>query len=685
MEFVHPEILWGLGALAIPIAIHLLHFRRFRRVRFSQVAFLKAVQRETKATQQIRHWWILLLRLLAFAALILAFSQPTLISGSQSREGGSAGNAVALYVDNSLSMEGTGEEGQLLQSARNKAALVVEQYKPSDRFQVITNEFSGRDQVFLTRDQALERIESIQPSAFTQPIDAVMGRIEHQLTQSIDRTRTAYLFSDLQQNTHAALIAAESDSPPDTSIHWMFVPELAGATPNIWVDSVWFDQPMHISNRPAALRVRVRHTSKTAANGIPLSLEINGARVALGTCNLVPGLPTDTVLRFTHDAAGVQRGTVHIEDAPIRFDDTWFFGYTAVDRIRIAVLTPDANSAASASILRAFGTAPELYDVRIQSTWSPGDFAEDHLVILAEWPAQTSGFANSIQAQVANGSSLIILPASHDADASLLTALGADPGNDWVEGSDRVQSLALDHPFFDRMFARTPERMDLPNVERLWDRRLNWNESILAKTERGKPFLTQLPVGRGTAFVFSASLKEDETNLTRHALWVPLLLRIAEQSAAGTVSQGTLGTLEAWSVGLDLDRTDGMQLVGTRTWLPEIRQTGRDIRVALSRLNLEPGHYTLEQDETAYAALGLNYDRRESDNAAFDPSKLEAHWRAMEWNHLHMIAATGSALPHIIQRMEQGTPLWKALIMIALIALALEALFLRIWKHSSKA
>ena len=76
MEFVHPEILWALSALAIPIAVHLLHFRRFRKVAFSQVAFLNEVKRETKAMQQIRHWIILLLRLLALSAIILAFAQP---------------------------------------------------------------------------------------------------------------------------------------------------------------------------------------------------------------------------------------------------------------------------------------------------------------------------------------------------------------------------------------------------------------------------------------------------------------------------------------------------------------------------------------------------------------------------------------------------------------------------------
>ncbi|HBL38292.1 MAG TPA: hypothetical protein DDZ19_04290, partial [Flavobacteriales bacterium] len=155
MEFVHPEILWGLGALAIPIVIHLLHFRRFKRVRFSQVSFLKDVQRETKATQQIKHWWILLLRLLAFAAIVLAFAQPKLISMQGTGTSGNTGHAVSLFVDNSLSMQGMGEEGQLFQSARNKASLVLDQYKPTDQFQVLTNDFSGRDQTFLTKDQAL--------------------------------------------------------------------------------------------------------------------------------------------------------------------------------------------------------------------------------------------------------------------------------------------------------------------------------------------------------------------------------------------------------------------------------------------------------------------------------------------------------------------------------------------------
>ncbi|MGB2229302.1 MAG: BatA domain-containing protein, partial [Flavobacteriales bacterium] len=44
-----PDILWGLLALAIPVALHLLQLRRFKRVAFSNVAFLRDVQKETRS------------------------------------------------------------------------------------------------------------------------------------------------------------------------------------------------------------------------------------------------------------------------------------------------------------------------------------------------------------------------------------------------------------------------------------------------------------------------------------------------------------------------------------------------------------------------------------------------------------------------------------------------------------
>ena len=112
MEFVHPEILWGLGALAIPIVIHLLHFRRFKRVQFSQVSFLKDVQRETKATPANQ-------TLVDSSPASCWHSRPSFLplrnpnwslwKGTESLE--QEATPYLFFVDNSLSMEGHGRRG----------------------------------------------------------------------------------------------------------------------------------------------------------------------------------------------------------------------------------------------------------------------------------------------------------------------------------------------------------------------------------------------------------------------------------------------------------------------------------------------------------------------------------------------------------------------------------------------
>jgi len=76
MQFLHPTFLYALLALAIPIIIHLFYFRRFKKVYFTNVKFLKEVKEETSARRKIRNLLVLLSRLLALAFLVFAFAQP---------------------------------------------------------------------------------------------------------------------------------------------------------------------------------------------------------------------------------------------------------------------------------------------------------------------------------------------------------------------------------------------------------------------------------------------------------------------------------------------------------------------------------------------------------------------------------------------------------------------------------
>ena len=76
MEFVNPGFLYGLFAISIPIIIHLFNFRRFKKVYFTNVSFIKELKQQTQKQSRLKHLLILLMRILAITAIVLAFAQP---------------------------------------------------------------------------------------------------------------------------------------------------------------------------------------------------------------------------------------------------------------------------------------------------------------------------------------------------------------------------------------------------------------------------------------------------------------------------------------------------------------------------------------------------------------------------------------------------------------------------------
>ena len=109
MRFEHPGVLWALLLLAIPIIIHLFHFKRFKTLYFSSLIFVKQIEQETKSVKKLKHLLILISRLLAFAALVLAFAKPYIPLSENTLQG----KTTAIYIDNSFSMTNLGSEGQL--------------------------------------------------------------------------------------------------------------------------------------------------------------------------------------------------------------------------------------------------------------------------------------------------------------------------------------------------------------------------------------------------------------------------------------------------------------------------------------------------------------------------------------------------------------------------------------------
>src|SRR6185503_14592167 len=101
VNFLNPFFLFGLGAAAIPVLIHLFTRRRPREVKFPSLDFLTEVNQSEIRRLRLKQWLLLLLRTLAVALLAMAMARPSLQGGAR---GGSAASTLVALVDVSGSM-----------------------------------------------------------------------------------------------------------------------------------------------------------------------------------------------------------------------------------------------------------------------------------------------------------------------------------------------------------------------------------------------------------------------------------------------------------------------------------------------------------------------------------------------------------------------------------------------------
>ena len=335
MQFLYPSFLYALLALAIPIIIHLFFFRRFKKVYFTNVKFLKEVKEETSARRKLRNLLVLLARLAAIAFMVLAFAQPFIPQDTEVKKGE---KAVSLFIDNSFSMSSLSEDVPLIEKGKQKARQIVEAYAVEDRFQILTNDFEGRHQRMVSKEDALSLIDEIQISPSVKELSKVLTRQKQALNTGKIDNKVVYLISDFQKNI------TDLNTYNDTLIEKNLVPLQSVQEKNISIDSCWFIAPVQMINQTNKLIVKIKNQSDQEEDNIRLSIRMDGQEKPVGTMSVPPnGTVTDTV-NITILRTGWHEAELNITDYPVQFDDKYFFSFNVDEEISILVINEAIQS-----------------------------------------------------------------------------------------------------------------------------------------------------------------------------------------------------------------------------------------------------------------------------------------------------------------------------------------------------
>src|SRR5919109_3577981 len=102
MSFLSPFVLLGLGALTIPILVHLIQRERKRVVEFPSLMFVRRIPYQSVRRRRIRHWFLLLMRAAAIALIVAAFARPFFAAGAAAAIAASGGSReLVIMLDRS--------------------------------------------------------------------------------------------------------------------------------------------------------------------------------------------------------------------------------------------------------------------------------------------------------------------------------------------------------------------------------------------------------------------------------------------------------------------------------------------------------------------------------------------------------------------------------------------------------
>lgn len=675
MQFLYPTFLWALATLAIPVILHLFYFRRFKKVYFTNVRFLREVKDETSMRSKLRNFLVLAARLLALLFLVFAFAQPFIPQKTAVKKGI---KAVSVYIDNSFSMSASSQDVPLLEKAKQRAREIVTAHGPEDRFQILSNEFSGRQQRLVNKEDALAMIDEIALGPEVQLMSKVLARQKQALSLAKSDNEVSYIISDFQRSV------MDLTTYQDTLLPLNFIPLQSVQEKNLSIDSVWFEAPVRMANQTTPLFVKIHNHSTTPVENARVSLKYANEIKPLGSLSIGAGADRVDTVNITISGTGWQRAEVTLTDYPIQFDDQYFFSFFVADEIKVLAIneaTPNRYLQAAINGLPYF----KLSDVNNQNL-DYSKFVDYQLIVLNDLSNISSGMAAELKTYIENGGNVLVFPgrnANLGTYAAFLQSFPANTPQSFEQVSKNVGEVNQGEFIFKDVFLNRSANLRLPATQGnfTFGRFNSRAEEQLLSYRDGSPYLSKYKQGKGNLYVCAAPLAQEFNNLVNSGeVFIPMLYKMA-------ISAGTDQRI-AYIIGrdelLEADhQANSAEIVykmkgEAGEFIPQQRAVGAKVFLTMNNQIKKSGFYDLflnpGQVNHSYA---FNYNRRESALQYFSPEELSAK----VGENVNVIAALDTAvLTAQIEENNQGTVLWRWCIILTLLFLGIEILLLRFWK-----
>lgn len=642
MQFKHPEILYFLFLLIVPILVHLFQLRRFKKEFFTNVRFLKALAIQTRKSSQIKKWVLLATRLLFLTALVLAFAQPF----SLSKEKSNSQKELYIILDNSYSMQAKGKKGELLQRAIQE---LLETTPETIHFSLLTN-----TETFWNTDikSIQKELQNLQYSATPFELDPILNQI--QARPSLYQKEIVVISDAIGLESKQLTTIAKTDAIS-------FIIPKAEQQNNVSIDSVFIRQTL---DNFYEIGVQV---SNYGENNQPVSMGLyNQNKLVAKTMFSLK--KQKQVIPFTIPKKAFH-GSVSLVDNGLTFDNTYYFSIGESPKTKVISI---GEVAKNAFLYRIYTNDEFKYQ---NSTLAQLDYnliENQDAIVLNEVEEIPQALQTTLHSFVEKGGNLIVIP-SVKASISNLNSLVQMTGNTSFKSVNTTEKLItkihFNHPIFRNVFENQISNFQYPKTKTSFT--VTSTSPAVLSYQDESPFLVSSNTGAGIVSVFSAALNMENSNFQQSPLIVPVFYQLAQSQEKNGIAARTIGNSDSYFIKTDLSK-EGILTVKNKTeeFIPIQQNLVTKVKMNFENYPLQAGNFSVFNKKQWVENISFNYDRKES-NLIHNNKKL--------LSEIPQITSLSSVFDQI-RTENNDSQIWKWFLIFALLMLISETAIIRFVK-----
>jgi hypothetical protein len=642
MQFKHPEILYFLFLLIVPILVHLFQFRRFKKEYFTNVRFLKSLTIQTRKSSKLKKWLLLSCRLLLLTFLILAFAQPFF----EAKDNKNSSNEMYIVLDNSFSMQAKGKKGELLK----RAVQELLEATPEDKnFSLLTN----TESYWNTDIRSIRStLQNLKYSAIPFELDHVLAKINAHPTN---------LKKDIVIITDAIGIDPKQlKNISKNDVSYFIIPKSEQKN-NVAIDSVFINET---TNDFYDINVNLSRFGDDVKS-ISLAIYNKNKLVAKTVSNLESPKKT---LHFSIPKQEFQ-GYVSISDNSLSYDNTYYFSISKVKKTNIISI----GEATKSQFLQRIYTIDEFnYSNTELTALNYNNIEKQDGIVLNELDEIPQALQITLKDFVQKGGNLIVIPSAKSSIATL-NSFSGNFRNIQFKSYESVEKLVskinFNHPLFSGVFENKITNFQYPSTKASFAVSSS-NPAALFYDDQSA-FLSAMITPVSAVYLFSAPINTGNSNFQQSPLIVPVFYKMAQFNQNNGVNALTIGNSNPFIVDASLSK-DGILEVknSNENFIPIQQIMNAKVKMTFNDLPLEAGNFEIYNQKQWVENISFNYNRSESNLNPLDNNFLS------EYNSADSI----ENVFHSIQTDRMDNQLWKWFVIFALLFLLCEMAIIKFLK-----